>query len=152
MTQTLRTISQSLRHLHFPFSLCLLFSLSLSLRREMSSSEASPSIPFRSKKPLGSSTPKAKALDRNLLSSQTPEKPSQLPRRTRNRNVALSLSEVREAAKSISQSNRNLNQTDRIASAKRKIVGSPDDETVAGQKVPAKSKNYALAEPKVPEM
>lgn len=140
MPQTLCTFSQSLRNLQFRFSLS-----------KMSSSEASSSIPFKSKKPL-SSTPKAKTLDPNLLSSKTPEKPLQLPRRTRNQNVALSLKEVRKAAESRRQSARKqfFDRTDQIASARRHIVDSPY-ETAAGDNVGVKSKSDAGAEPKLPE-
>ncbi|XP_024031491.1 CDT1-like protein a, chloroplastic [Morus notabilis] len=117
----------------------------------MSSSEASSSIPFKSKKSL-CSTPKAKTLDPNLLSSKPPEKPLQLPRRTRNQNVALSLKEVRKAAESRRQSARKqfFDRTDQIASARRHIVDSPY-ETAAGDNVAVKSKSDAGAEPKLPE-
>ncbi|KAG7989545.1 hypothetical protein I3843_03G245400 [Carya illinoinensis] len=63
----------------------------------MNPSEAS-SIPFKSKKPLLQS----KSPNTNQLSSKTPEKPTQLPRRSsRNRGVALSINEVRRVAESL---------------------------------------------------
>ncbi|PON62608.1 DNA replication factor [Parasponia andersonii] len=119
----------------------------------MRSSEPSPSssssIPFKSKKPLNR-IPKAQALGLNPLTSKTPEKPPELPRRTRNRNVALSLKEVRKAAESLRESNqknpRDL-RTDQISSAKRKIVDFPDQSAAAKSKADA----AAAAAPKLPE-
>ena len=42
------------------------------------------------------------------MSSKTPEKPAELSTRTRSRKVALSIKEVRRAAESVRESNRQL--------------------------------------------
>lgn len=118
---------------------------------EMRSSEASSSLPFRSKKtlnPIPKAKPQAQALDLNPLSTKTPTKQPQLPRRTRKHNVALSLKEVRKAAQSsLSGSNQKSpsDRTDQISSARRKIVDFPE-ENAAG-----KSKTESGASPKLPE-
>ena len=133
------------------FSPSLSLSLSFSpskplslLAAEMSSSEAGPSIPFRSKKPL-KSKPKTLTLDTDPLSAKTPEKPPQLRRRTRNRNVALSLKEVRKAAESLREPDPK-----QPSPARRKIADcSEEDGAIAA----AKSKRDAAAAPsKLPEM
>ncbi|KAL5561863.1 hypothetical protein UlMin_031610 [Ulmus minor] len=101
----------------------------------MSSSEASSSITFRSKKPLNQNS-KSKPQDLDPSNTKTPEKPPQLRRRDRNGNVALSLKEVRMAAKTLSQSHRkqSLELTDQISSARSKIVSRPEEISVAKQK------------------
>ncbi|XP_062080522.1 CDT1-like protein b [Humulus lupulus] len=105
----------------------------------MSSSERSSSIPFRSKKPL-SKIPKAQNLDLSAVSSKTPEKPPVLPRRAGNRNVALSLKQVRKAAESIRESsnqNSPRDGKDRISSARRKIVDFPAGSAAGKKKADA---------------
>lgn len=125
--------------------------ISLSVAAEMSSSEASPSIPFRSKKLL-KSTPKSKTLtsDTDPLSAKTPEKPLQLPRRTRNRNVALSLKEVRKAAESLREPDPK-----QPSPARRKIADCSEAGAVAADATAtatAKAKRDAAAVSKFPEM
>lgn len=110
-----------------------------------SSEGSSSSIPFKSKKPLNP-IPQAQALDLNVLSSKTPEKPPELPRRTRNRNVALSLKEVRKAA----ESQKPVDRRDQISSARRKIVDFPD-ESAAAAKSKIDAAAAAAAAPKLPE-
>ncbi|KAF3436169.1 hypothetical protein FNV43_RR23261 [Rhamnella rubrinervis] len=112
----------------------------------MSSPEASPSIPFRSKKTL-KPAPKSVALDHNTLSSKTPEKPPQLSHRARNRNVALSIKEVRRAAESLRESSQkqSRDRTDRVTSARRQIASWPDEAHVT------KSKNHGSAAASLPE-
>ncbi|TYK24234.1 CDT1-like protein b [Cucumis melo var. makuwa] len=72
-----------------------------------SSSSSSSTLPFKSKKPLRSNS-KSLLEDPQSLSSKTPEKPAELSTRTRNRKVALSIKEVKRAALSVTQSNRQL--------------------------------------------
>ncbi|KAH7517359.1 hypothetical protein FEM48_Zijuj09G0055300 [Ziziphus jujuba var. spinosa] len=120
----------------------------LTFSSAMSSPEASSSIPFRSKKAL-KPTSNSKAIDHSPLSSKTPEKPPQLSRRSRNRNVALSIKEVRRAAESLRESNRKQSgdRTDQVASARRKIASWLDDDEAPA----TKSKNDVGAAARLPE-
>ncbi|KDP26551.1 hypothetical protein JCGZ_17709 [Jatropha curcas] len=94
------------------------------------SSMASPSIPFKSKKPL-QSTPKSKsAAAANPITTQTPDKPPVgLSSRLRNSRVALTVKEVRRVA----QGTRDpplSNQTDQIVkSARRQISSWPEESS-----------------------
>ncbi|XP_008447443.2 CDT1-like protein a, chloroplastic [Cucumis melo] len=67
-------------------------------------SSPSSTLPFKSKKNLGSNS-KSLLKDPQSLSSKTPEKPAE---RTRKRKVALSIKEVKRAAQSVNESNRQL--------------------------------------------
>ncbi|KAL0560332.1 hypothetical protein IC582_000733 [Cucumis melo] len=71
------------------------------------SSSSSSTLPFKLKKPLCSNF-KSLLEDSQSLSSKTPEKPAELSTRSRNRKVALSIKEVKQAAKSVRESNRQL--------------------------------------------
>ncbi|KAI4319496.1 hypothetical protein MLD38_033085 [Melastoma candidum] len=79
--------------------------------RSAKSSPSSSTIPFRSKKPLRS-TSKAEAdagpasAEEPHISSNTPDKKVHFPGRAVNRGVALSVKDVREAAQSLRQSKR----------------------------------------------
>ncbi|EEF30014.1 CDT1-like protein a, chloroplastic [Ricinus communis] len=95
----------------------------------MSSSRSSP-IPYKSKKPLKSATPKSKSKLSNPIATQTPDKqPAELPsRRLRNRGVALSLKEVRK----IAQGNADINKgggVHIVKSARRQISTWPEEST-----------------------
>lgn len=122
------------------------------VRTKMSSSNSSGSkaLPFRSKKPL-KSIQKSKDVsleDLDPMSMKTPEKPLQLPRRTRNRNVALSLTEVRKAAERLREPRDQLgDRTDQIVSARRKIVDFPE----LGDASSAKPKCRSSGGNKLPE-
>ncbi|XP_022963958.1 CDT1-like protein b [Cucurbita moschata] len=70
-------------------------------------SSPSSSLPFKSKKTLRSNS-KSLLQDQQSLSSKTPEKSAELTTRTRSRKVALSIKEVRRAAESVRESNRQL--------------------------------------------
>ncbi|KAK4281258.1 hypothetical protein QN277_012777 [Acacia crassicarpa] len=114
----------------------------------MSSSEAKP-LPFKSKKPhICHSASKSQSPDPISLNSKTPEKASQLSRRTRNRGVALSIREVRKAAESLQEQKgqrQNHDRTDHIKSARRKIAPSFAEIS------PRKSKAPMDAHVKLPE-
>ncbi|GMY06218.1 CDT1-like protein b [Fagus crenata] len=99
----------------------------------MDSSATSP-IPFKSKK---SHLLHSKQSNSNELTSKTPEKqPTQLPRRLRNRGVALSINEVRKVADTL-----------RPKSARRQIQSWPD-----AAETPAHKPKKPVAEPiKLPE-
>ncbi|XP_065858985.1 CDT1-like protein a, chloroplastic [Euphorbia lathyris] len=105
------------------------------------SGSSTPSIPFKSKKPLQSTT-KSKSTD--LIATQTPDKPpAKLPPRLRNRRVALSVKDVREVAQGI-RDGLDQKQADLVAkSARRQISSSPDDST----SVACKSESAAAGEP-----
>ncbi|KAF5459364.1 hypothetical protein F2P56_023316 [Juglans regia] len=77
----------------------------------------SMSTPFDSKKPLL----QEKSPNPNQLSSKTPEKSTQLPRRSRNRGVTLSINEVRKVAVSLRESDRPDQSMAPQKSARRQI-------------------------------
>lgn len=111
----------------------------------MDSTESSPLNSFKSKKILRSSSKPSSSLldqnprphpDPNPWSSKTPEKPIIPPRRTRNRGAALSLKEVRQAAKNLQESARphpKSRPDPLMTSAKERIPLWPESS-------PAKSK------------
>lgn len=110
------------------------FSVSLAFSEyQMNSSETS-SIPSKtSKKALFHS----RNPNPNQLSSKTPEKLAQLPRRGRslNRGVALSINEVRKVAESLH--GRSPGQSGRPKSATRQIESWPDESPARKPKKPA---------------
>lgn len=107
-------------------------SVSLSLY-QMNPSEASL-IPFKSKKPHLHLKPP----NTNQLSSKTPEKPTQLPRRSsRNRGVALSINEVRRVAESLQDPDRPDSLSPRPKSAKGQIESWPAESPTRKPKKPA---------------
>ncbi|KAI9119243.1 hypothetical protein K1719_009918 [Acacia pycnantha] len=114
----------------------------------MSSSEAK-SLPFKSKKPhICHSASKSQSPDPISLNSKTPEKASQLSRRTRNRGVALSIREVRKVAESLQEQKgqrQNHDHTEHIKSARRKIAPSFAEIS------PRKSKAPMVEPVKLPE-
>ena len=73
----------------------------------MRSSLEASSPSCRSKKPNLRSSKKRLSSDTVSLSSKTPEKPPELTRRTRNRGVALSVSDVRRVAKGLQDCSKN---------------------------------------------
>ncbi|XP_030542456.2 CDT1-like protein a, chloroplastic [Rhodamnia argentea] len=96
------------------------------------SSDSASSIAFRSKKPFSSTSRKVRACDDgvakagDLLSSKTPEKPSCLPNRVRNRGVALSIKDVRRAAESLRESSNRDPPAGREAGSARKQIFSDE--------------------------
>ncbi|XP_010522160.1 PREDICTED: CDT1-like protein a, chloroplastic [Tarenaya hassleriana] len=98
----------------------------------MSSSSSSPSIPFRSKKRLlDSPCPKAERKNSNSTSMDlpTPEKPPEnMLTRSRNRGIALSVKEIRQAADSRRRSEYPKVET---RSAKNKLVFPSSDSSTS---------------------
>ncbi|KAJ7977265.1 CDT1-like protein a, chloroplastic [Quillaja saponaria] len=92
------------------------------------SSSGTSSLPFRSKKKphLNNSDSKPQSPKPNQLSSKTPEKNSQIPRRARNSGTALSLKEIRKVAERLQESNRvqQHDPIERVKSARRQITMS----------------------------
>ncbi|KAI3412845.1 CDT1 domain-containing protein [Psidium guajava] len=116
----------------------------------MESSDSASSIAFRSKKPFSSTSKEVQACDvgvakaGDLLSSKTPEKPSHLLNRVRNRGVALSIRDVRRAAESLRESSNRDPPAGREARSARKQIFSDD--------APAqKPKRSAAGSTKLPE-
>ncbi|KAF8006379.1 hypothetical protein BT93_K0624 [Corymbia citriodora subsp. variegata] len=119
-----------------------------------SSDPASSSIAFRSKKPFASASRKVRPCDDGaagvdgdgLLSSKTPEKPSCLPSRVRNRGVALSIKDVRRVAESLRESS---NREPRPAGRE---AGSSARKQIFSDEAPArKPKRSAAGSAKLPE-
>lgn len=87
---------------------------------DVSEKTTTSSLPFRSKKTLRSNS-KSLLDDPQSLSSRTPEKPAALPSRTRNRKVALSIKEVRQAAESVRGSSRQQQPRDRTTEGSKSV-------------------------------
>lgn len=127
-----KTLISLAPHFLSPLSVTKAFSLS---RSAMSSSEASDlSMKFKSKKPL-TLTPKSKpgsVISDPILTAPTPDRPWQpAPPRVRNRNVALSIADIRRAAvKSVGE------KKDQSGSARRQIAFQ--EESPKKKKAPKK--------------
>lgn len=98
-----------------------------SVTMDASETTSSSSIRFRSKKTFHSNS-KSLLPDQQSVSSMTPEKPAELSTRTRNRKVALSIKEVRKAAESVRESNKQQppDRTGMRKSVRRQIDSWPD--------------------------
>ncbi|KAL3717327.1 hypothetical protein ACJRO7_008841 [Eucalyptus globulus] len=126
----------------------------------MESPDSPPSsIAFRSKKPFSSASRKARSCDAGgggggagagagadgILSSKTPEKPSRLPGRVRNRGVALSIRDVRRVAESLRGS------SNRDPPAGREAGSSARKQIFADEGPARKPKRAAAGSTKLPE-
>ncbi|KAI4341776.1 hypothetical protein MLD38_026460 [Melastoma candidum] len=101
---------------------------------DLRSAKSSPTIPFRSKKALRPTSkaeadagPELASTEELHISSQTPDKKAHFPGRAVNRGVALSVKDVREAARSL----RGSKRLDRHPSARKQIFTSMDLGTEA---------------------
>uniref|UniRef100_A0A5B6YPF4 CDT1 Geminin-binding domain-containing protein n=1 Tax=Davidia involucrata TaxID=16924 RepID=A0A5B6YPF4_DAVIN len=95
----------------------------------MESSESSPFDSLKSKKILNSASKSSpsdqttKASDQSPWSTKTPEKPTNLPRRVRNRRTVMSVKEVRQIAEKIRKSDQERpRRLDPISSARQQIA------------------------------
>ncbi|XP_038887484.1 CDT1-like protein b [Benincasa hispida] len=101
-------------------------------------SSSSSTLPFKSKKTLRSNS-KSLFEDQQSLSSKTPEKPAELSTRTRNRRVALSIKEVRRAARGVGESNRQPSRdlsTEGSKSVRRQIDSWQNESQSTRSKTP----------------
>lgn len=95
-------------------------------------------------KPENKAIPQSPLSDPNPWSSKTPEKPIRLPRRAKNRGVALSLKEVRSFAQGLQKNQRGSSYLKDVQKAE-----DPIDAASISDSVPKSAKAKALT--KLPE-
>ncbi|KAA8550765.1 hypothetical protein F0562_002449 [Nyssa sinensis] len=100
----------------------------------MESSESLPCDTFKSKKVLRSASKlslpdqKPETSDQNPWSTKTPEKPTNLPRRLRNRRTVMSVKEVRQVAEEIQKLDQERPiRSDPISSARQQMASWPGE-------------------------
>ncbi|KAF8401863.1 hypothetical protein HHK36_012810 [Tetracentron sinense] len=123
----------------------------------MEPSSASPFNPFKSKKIIRSSSKSASsdetlASDQNPLSSKTPEKPMQLPRRTRNRGVSISLQEVKKIEEGLQKSKEGQSDRTYVIRSRTDSCSSARNQIGSGSSVnPDSTSSKAQGSIKLPE-